>query len=97
MNFLFVDASHRLWGTEQARLELASGCAHAGHHVVAVVRAESEMAQAMRGISGIELHETPSYGGEDPRAVRLVLGLDRATRIDWLVTAHRAWSCCGRR
>ncbi|RMH94171.1 glycosyltransferase family 1 protein [Lysobacter pythonis] len=88
MNFLFVDASRKLWGTEQALLELASGCARAGHRVVAVVRADSEMAQAMRVVPGIELHETPFRGGEDPRALWRVLRLGRATRTDWLVTAH---------
>ncbi|MDE2406513.1 MAG: glycosyltransferase family 4 protein [Xanthomonadaceae bacterium] len=88
MNFVFVDASRKLWGTEQAFLELARGCAGAGHRVIAVVRADSEMAVAMRGMDGIELWETPFRGGEDPRAFRKVLQAARTCHADWLVAAH---------
>lgn len=88
MNFLFVDASRKLWGTERALLELAAGCAQAGHRVLAVIRRDSEMAVAMRALPAIELHETCFKGGEDPRAFRLVLQLGRQARVDWLVAAH---------
>ena len=88
MNFVFVDASRKLWGTEQAFLELARGCASAGHGVIAVVRADSEMALAMRQVPGIQLWETPFRGGEDLRAFRKVLQAVRTLHADWLVTAH---------
>lgn len=88
MNFVFVDASRKLWGTEQAFLELARGCASAGHGVIAVVRADSEMAVAMRQVPGIQLRETRFRGGEDPRAFRKVLQAVRTLHADWLVAAH---------
>ena len=87
MNFVFVESSRRVWGSEQHFVELAIGCHAAGHRVEAVVRAGSDVADLL-GRAGIVVHATPFRGGGDPRAMRAVWKIVRAIDADWIVTDH---------
>jgi len=88
MNFVFVGSSSRAWGSEQHFVGLAIACHQAGHRVVAVVRAGSEVASLLKE-AGIDVRATPFRGGEDPRALYVAWQAIRGIRADWLVTGHK--------
>jgi glycosyltransferase involved in cell wall biosynthesis len=93
MNLLFVDASRRGWGTEQHFAELARGCREAGHRVVAVVRAGSDVARLLSE-AGVETRAIHCRGGADPRMLLHVQRAMMRIDADWIVT-HRSklyWS-----
>ena len=87
MNFVFVESSRRVWGSEQHFVDLAIGCRAAGHRVEAVVRAGSDVETLLRR-GGIVVHATPFRGGADPRAMRVVWKTVRTIKADWIVTDH---------
>ena len=87
MNFVFVESSRRVWGSEQHFVDLAIGCRTAGHRVEAVVRAGSDVARLLER-AGIVVHATPFRGGADPRAMRIAWKTVRAIKADWIVTDH---------
>lgn len=88
MNFVFVGSSPRAWGSEQNFICLAQGCHDAGHRVVAIVRAGSEVA-ALLTQAGVEVRVTPFRGGADPRAMWAVLKAVRELHAAWIVTPHQ--------
>ncbi len=88
MNFVFVGSSPRAWGSEQHFIGLAKACQEAGHRVIAVVRAGSEVACLMNQ-AGIDVRAVPFRGGEDPRAMYAAFKAIREIRADWIVTAHK--------
>jgi glycosyltransferase involved in cell wall biosynthesis len=88
MNFVFVGSSPRAWGSEQHFIGLAKACHEAGHRVIAIVRADSEVAALLK-LAGIDVRPTPFRGGEDPRAMYAAFKAIREIRADWLVTGHK--------
>jgi glycosyltransferase involved in cell wall biosynthesis len=88
MNFVFVGSSPRAWGSEQHFIGLAKACREAGHTVIAVVRANSEVA-ALLAEAGVDVRGTPFRGGQDPRAMLAAFRAIREIRADWLVTGHK--------
>jgi glycosyltransferase involved in cell wall biosynthesis len=88
MNFVFVGSSPRAWGSEQHFVSLAKACHQAGHRVVAVVRAGSEVALLLSE-AGLDVRATPFRGGEDPRAMLATFKAVREIDADWLVTCHK--------
>lgn len=88
MKFVFVESSKRAWGSEQHFVNLAKGCRVAGHQVVAVVRAASDVARLLKD-AGVDVRETPFRGGADPRALRTTYRVLKELRADWLVTDHQ--------
>lgn len=87
MNFVFVESSRRVWGSEQHFIDLAIGCRSAGHRVEVVARADSDVANLLRR-AGIVVHATRFRGGADPRAMRIVWKTVRDIGADWIVTDH---------
>jgi glycosyltransferase involved in cell wall biosynthesis len=88
MNLVFVESSRRAWGSEQHFVDLAKGCHAAGHRVVAVVRAGSDVANLLVA-AGLDVRQTPFRGGADPRALFKVLRAVREIGAEWLVTDHQ--------
>jgi glycosyltransferase involved in cell wall biosynthesis len=88
MNLVFAGSSPRAWGSEQHFICLAQSCREAGHRVVAIVRADSEVADLMR-LAGIEVRAAPFRGGADPRAMLAVFKAIRELRAEWIVTPHQ--------
>lgn len=88
MKLVFVGSSPRAWGSEQHFVGLAKACHEAGHRVVAVVRAESEVATLLMQ-AGVDVRATPFRGGEDPRAMYAVYKAIREIGADWIVTGHK--------
>jgi len=88
MNFVFVESSRRAWGSEQHFVGLAKACHEAGHGVIAVVRAGSDVANLLTQ-AGVVVRGTPFRGGADPRAMLTAFKAVREIRADWLVTDHQ--------
>jgi len=88
MNFIFVESSRRAWGSEQHFVSLAIACRQAGHRVVAVVRAGTDVARLLT-TAGVDVRVTPFRGGGDPRALWITLKVIVEIGADWLVTDHQ--------
>lgn len=88
MKLVFVESSRRAWGSEQHFVNLAQSCHAAGHEVVAVVKADSDVAHLLIN-AGVNVVETPFRGGADPRALWASYRVIRKLRADWLITDHQ--------
>ncbi len=84
MKFLFVDASHDGWGTEQHLVSLASGLQACGHDVTAIVQQGSRTEGWFQNTQ-VTVIPVRFRSGLNPRFVRELWRHIRRHRPDWLI------------
>lgn len=84
MKFLFVDASHDGWGTEQHLVSLASGLQACGHDVTAIVQQGSRTERWLEN-TGVTVFSIRFRSGVDLRFQLEIMRQIRRHRPDWLI------------
>jgi len=84
MKFLFVDASHHGWGTEQHLVSLALGLLAGGHDVTVVLQQNSPTQRWLEN-TGVRVLPVRFRSGLDLRFLAVVLRLIRQRRPDWII------------
>ena len=84
MKFLFVDASHDGWGTEQHLVSLASGLQACGHDVTAIVQQGSRTEGWLENTK-VTVIPVRFRSGVSPRFMREVWRHIHRHRPDWLI------------
>ena len=84
MKFLFVDASHDGWGTEQHLVSLALGLLESGHDVAAIVQQGSPTERWLEN-TGIVVLPVRYRTGVDWRFLAAMLRQIRQQRPDWII------------
>jgi len=84
MKFLFVDASHDGWGTEQHLVSLALGLLACGHEVTIVVQQDSPTQHWLEN-TGVRIFPVRFRSGVDLRFLAAILRQIRQQRPDWII------------
>ncbi len=84
MNFLFVDASHDGWGTEQHLVSMALGLLASGHEVAVVVQQDSPTQHWLEN-TGVQVIPVRFRSGVDWRFLAAILWRIGQRRPDWII------------
>ena len=84
MKFLFADASHDGWGTEQHLVSLALGLLESGHEVAAIVQQGSPTERWLES-TGITVIPVRFRTGVDVRFLAAILPQISQQRPDWII------------
>jgi glycosyltransferase involved in cell wall biosynthesis len=90
MRLLFVGGNSGGGGTESHFIALARALAEAGHEVSAAVRADDFIHRGLAHDPRIRLFPIEFRSRRDLRAMRLLSGIARSMRPDWIVGAFKA-------
>ena len=84
MKFLFVDASHDGWGTEQHLVSLALGLLECGHEVTVILQQDSPTQHWLEN-TGVRVFPVRFRSGVDLRFLAAILRQIRQQRPDWII------------